>query len=160
MKDYVEEPKFKGFYIIFAIAILWLGLQSTNLSNQVVEELPNPPMIELINEERTKVGEKPLQLVKRLNTTAEDKACDMRDRHYFNHIDPDGKMSWHLLIEVGIDYDQAGENIAENFYNSTEVMTAWMKSPQHKANILDADFTEVGYAQCGKYTVQHFAKLK
>jgi uncharacterized protein YkwD len=37
-----------------------------------------------------------------------------------------------------------GENIAYGFTSAAEVMTAWMNSPGHRANILGASFTEIG----------------
>jgi uncharacterized protein YkwD len=38
----------------------------------------------------------------------------------------------------------AGENIAEGQRTSADVMTAWMDSSRHRANILSRDYTELG----------------
>jgi len=37
-----------------------------------------------------------------------------------------------------------GENVAVGFTSASEVVTAWMSSPAHQANILDPNFTEIG----------------
>lgn len=37
-----------------------------------------------------------------------------------------------------------GENVAVGFTSASEVVTAWMNSPPHQANILSANFTEIG----------------
>lgn len=37
-----------------------------------------------------------------------------------------------------------GENVAVGFTSASEVVTAWMNSPPHQANILDPNFTEIG----------------
>lgn len=38
----------------------------------------------------------------------------------------------------------AGENIAEGQHTAADVMTAWMDSSRHRANILSRDYTELG----------------
>jgi len=43
-------------------------------------------------------------------------------------------------------YHTVGENIAGGQKSLDEVMKAWMKSPGHCANIMKADYTEVGVA--------------
>ena len=40
----------------------------------------------------------------------------------------------------------AGENLAVNFSDSQDVTNAWMNSPEHRANILNGDFTQIGIA--------------
>ena len=41
-------------------------------------------------------------------------------------------------------FAKAGENLAVNFYESHDVVDAWMRSPSHRENILNKDFTEIG----------------
>jgi uncharacterized protein YkwD len=45
---------------------------------------------------------------------------------------------------AGYEYTAIGENIAFGFNGANEVMTAWMNSPGHRANILDSGYTEIG----------------
>jgi uncharacterized protein YkwD len=45
---------------------------------------------------------------------------------------------------AGYDYTAIGENIAFGYSGADDVMTAWMNSPGHRANILDPGFTEIG----------------
>ena len=47
-------------------------------------------MLELVNQERAKVGAAPLKLDERLNASAQEKADDMQNRDYYGHISPDG----------------------------------------------------------------------
>jgi hypothetical protein len=79
-----------------------------------------------------------------LNRAAELKAQDMATRGYFAHTSPDGLTPWHWLNQVGYRYSSAGENLAVNFFESSDVTLAWMNSPTHRANILKNDFTEIG----------------
>lgn len=146
---------------ILAIILLWAGLSARNyLQEQKLEAYNNVPMILQINEQREKAGVGQLIVDPKLADSAMKKACDMEKRHYYEHADPDGIMSWHLIKEEGIEYKKAGENIAQGMTNPREAMVAWMASPTHKENILDPRYTEVGYATCGNYMVQHFVEPK
>jgi hypothetical protein len=79
-----------------------------------------------------------------LNQAAQEKADDMAQNGYFAHTSPDGKTPWYWLDQVGYNYSYAGENLAVNFTDSQDVTAAWMNSPEHRANILKANYTEVG----------------
>jgi uncharacterized protein YkwD len=45
---------------------------------------------------------------------------------------------------VGYKYSWLGENIAFNYPDDNSVMIAWMNSPEHRANILNPNFTQIG----------------
>ncbi len=45
---------------------------------------------------------------------------------------------------AGYEYTAIGENIAFGYTGATDVMAAWMNSSGHRANILDANYTEIG----------------
>ena len=48
------------------------------------------------------------------------------------------------LKEAGDAWAAYGENIAEGQRTAQDVVASWMKSPPHRANILDTGFTEIG----------------
>ena len=50
------------------------------------------------------------------------------------------------MEKADYDFVYAGENLAINFEDSSEVSSAWMNSPKHKENILNGNFTEIGIA--------------
>ena len=79
-----------------------------------------------------------------LDRAAQAKANDMASLGYFSHTGPDGQPPWHWFVEAGYDYHYAGENLAVRFNDSQEVVNAWMASPTHKANIVKAQYTEIG----------------
>lgn len=102
-----------------------------------------------INKERVFANLPPLKLNNKLSTAARNKALDMANQHYFSHISPvDGKKWSDFIKESNYSYEEAGENLANGFENPVEMVTAWMKSPSHKENILnkDVDETGIGYA--------------
>jgi uncharacterized protein YkwD len=67
----------------------------------------------------------------------------MAARGFFDHTDPDGKSPWDRASAAGIS-NLGGENIARGQADAQAVMTAWMNSPGHKANILNCDFKTLG----------------
>ncbi|MGC9610944.1 MAG: CAP domain-containing protein [Minisyncoccia bacterium] len=79
-----------------------------------------------------------------LDTAAKMKAEDMASKGYFAHVSPDGIDPWYWISKAGYKYSYAGENLAINFSDSEDVIKAWLNSPAHRDNILDAHFTEIG----------------
>lgn len=72
---------------------------------------------------------------------------------YFDHIRPDGSNCFTVLSEKGISYSTAGENIAGGYPSPSSVVTNWMNSEGHRANILNRSFVHLGagYADGGRY---------
>ncbi len=103
-------------------------------------------LLDQTNLQRQKAGLQPLALNDKLDQAAYLKAQDMFAKQYWAHNAPDGTQPWKWLGDVGYNYDEAGENLAKNFTTTPAVVTAWMDSPEHKANILEANYSEVGFA--------------
>jgi len=81
-----------------------------------------------------------------LQEAARLKALDMAENGYFAHTSPSGVSPWYWLEKAGYEFSAAGENLAVNFVDSSDVTKAWMNSPSHKANILNGNYTEIGIA--------------
>jgi hypothetical protein len=79
-----------------------------------------------------------------LERAAQLKADDMAAKGYFAHNSPEGLTPWHWFKAAGYNFVYAGENLAVRFYDSVDVVRAWMDSPGHRANILNSHFTEIG----------------
>jgi uncharacterized protein YkwD len=50
------------------------------------------------------------------------------------------------LAAVGYEYSRAAENVAWNQRSAQQVVNTWMSSSGHRANILNAQLTEIGAA--------------
>ena len=48
------------------------------------------------------------------------------------------------LLAAGYRYRKVAENIAAGQRDAAEVVRGWMNSPGHRANILDAELTQIG----------------
>ena len=88
-----------------------------------------------------------------LDAAAQDKANDMVANNYFAHTSPSGITPWYWFNYVGYNFSTAGENLAVNFDDSSDVTTAWMNSPEHRENILNAGFTQIGIHHFQRFTI-------
>lgn len=103
-------------------------------------------LVDLANDDRERAAIPELVVNPKLAAAAQLKANDMAQKGYFAHQTPDGYDSWHWFELVGYDYSHAGENLAVDFSESTDVEKAWMQSPTHRDNILNSKYTEIGIA--------------
>lgn len=104
-------------------------------------------VIAATNAERQAAGVPVLVENEKLNTAAERKMQDMFTRQYFEHVSPDGHGPGYIADQAGYNYIVVGENLAlGNFKDNKAILTAWMNSPGHRANIVSDKFTEIGVA--------------
>lgn len=101
-------------------------------------------ILALINEKRRENNLAPLSLSRELSESATKKATDMFHENYWAHISPTGISPWSFITSSGYQYVYAGENLAKDFNYSDEVVSAWMNSPTHRANILKPEYTDIG----------------
>ena len=115
-------------------------------------------VIRLVNEQRVKNGLNPLTENWELSRVARYKSQDMVDNRYFSHTSPTYGSPFQMIRAFGISFRQAGENIAYGQRTPQAVVNAWMNSSGHRANILNASYTQigVGYVAAGNYWTQMF----
>jgi uncharacterized protein YkwD len=81
-----------------------------------------------------------------LDLAAANKARDMFSKDYWAHNAPDGTTPWVFIKGAGYNYVYAGENLARGFSSASDVVTAWMNSPEHRQNVLSPNYQNVGFA--------------
>ena len=115
-------------------------------------------VLDLVNRERAVYGLESLSLDDTLSRYAAVKSQDMHDNAYFSHTSPTYGSPFDMMKSFGISYNYAGENIAMGYATPEAVMTSWMNSPSHRANILSSNFTRmgIGYVEDGNYWTQWF----
>lgn len=131
-----------------------LTIPETDLSVRAYEQ----EVIRLTNIERAKYGLKPLTEDWELSRVARYKSQDMHDRRYFDHNIPTYGTPFQMMKSFGLTYRSAGENIAMGYRTPQAVVTGWMNSSGHRANILNSSYTKigVGYVADGNYWTQQF----
>jgi uncharacterized protein YkwD len=71
---------------------------------------------------------------------------DMVAAQYFSHTGSDGSSVGQRATEAGYVWHALGENIAAGQGSVAAVMSSWMASPGHCANIMQARFRDLGVA--------------
>lgn len=101
-------------------------------------------LLETNNDRRANVRQA-LTLDTKLSEAAQRKANDMVQKDYWSHTSPSGQQPWQFIIDSGYQYRAAGENLAYGFTSANSVLNGWMKSQEHRANLLDSTYTQVGF---------------
>ena len=113
---------------------------------------PQTEMLAYINTARAQAHLAPLVLSSKLSNGAYLKSQDMAVEEYFSHYSPTYGSMTEMMKTLGIAYRAAGENIAK--HGSVQgAHEAFMNSAEHRANITNAAFKQVGlgFYQRGNY---------
>ena len=115
-------------------------------------------VIRLVNEVRRENGLKALTANWELSRVARYKSQDMLNKGYFSHTSPTYVTPLQMMKAFGLSFRTAGENIARGYSTPQAVVNGWMNSSGHRANILNASYTQigVGYVAQGNYWTQMF----
>ncbi|POX52526.1 RNA polymerase [Streptomyces sp. Ru71] len=120
-------------------------------------------VIALVNKERQAAGCAPVTDDDRLRDAAQAHSDDMAARDYFDHVSPDGTDPGARITAAGYRWSTYGENIAKGQQTAQSVMTSWMNSPGHRANILNCSFKNLGVGihdgDGGPWWTQDFGSL-
>lgn len=131
--------------LLVAGLVGWSNLQRPVVLGEKTD-VTQERLLAATNEQRQSEGLRSLTLDKRLNIAATLKAQDMLNDQYWSHEAPDGTTPWQWFQAAGYDYGYAGENLARGFHTAGGVVTAWMNSPEHRQNIMNSDYQDVGFA--------------
>jgi uncharacterized protein YkwD len=121
----------------------------TSINLPVINNIPaynnDSLILKYTNKERSLAGLNILSSNLLLDQIASLRADDLFDNQYFEHESPDGHSATDLTKTVGYDYVYIGENLAlGNFDGEKGIVSAWMDSPGHRANILSDKYSELG----------------
>lgn len=136
-----------GYVIVFLFTNFYV-FPNLKIDNGTVfaASLNSDSIIELTNKERQKSGLNSLTKNQKLVNAAIAKGNNMLKYQYWSHYGPNGETPWMFIENAGYKYVYAGENLAKDFLSEKDVVTAWMNSTTHKANILNPTFREIGVA--------------
>lgn len=117
-----------------------------------VNEAFEQRVVELTNIERAKQGLPPLKRNTNLANAARYHSADMAQDNYFNHdtYDRSGDNlilkcnTWSRILAYYSSTSYRGENIAAGYTSPEAVVSGWMNSSGHRANILGPNFSEIG----------------
>ncbi|WP_458414014.1 CAP domain-containing protein [Schinkia sp. CFF1] len=83
---------------------------------------------------------------------------EMFEEEYFSHSSPTyGNLS-DRLVNGGVNFTAAGENIAARYVDAISVVAGWLNSKGHRTTLLNKDFTHLGVGVYEKYYTQNFIR--
>jgi uncharacterized protein YkwD len=110
-------------------------------------------LIDLVNQERTARGLKPLTVDMSLVRLAKEKSHEMASTGEVAHY---ARSKFHSILDAaGVSYKMAGENLAKAG-SLTRVHNGLMNSSGHRANILSSAYTHIGVGIV-KYGTMYYA---
>lgn len=140
-------------------------------ASNVAHVKPNPPtrseLLALVNKERAKYGVAPLKESPILDKSAQWKATDEVNHHYFGHVKPGttGNDGLDYLNSLHPPCSYISENIVWNVDPTTHKemdntaegsVKAWIASPPHHKAMIDPRYTLTGFGIDGTQVTEHF----
>lgn len=141
-----EATVFVLALVIFVELLFVLPVVGIFTHSNYFAEILSAVLVDSANADRVKLSEQTLKVNPLLVQAAQLKANDMAAKGYFAHVSPTGVDPWYWFGQAGYKYVRAGENLGVNFSDSKDLHTAWMNSPGHRANIVNANYSEIGIA--------------
>lgn len=112
--------------------------------NEALREGFEYQLFDLTNASRVKQGLSVLEWEEAVRETARKHSTDMAENEFFNHTNLQNETFSDRLINDGIRFIVAGENLAYGQFSSIFAHQGLMNSPGHRENILYKDFTKLG----------------
>jgi uncharacterized protein YkwD len=81
-----------------------------------------------------------------LERAAAEHSQDMANHNYFDHTGRDGSSVAMRATRAGYKWKTVGENLASGIMTPEEVVSGWVGSPHHCANLMDGRFTQMAVA--------------
>ncbi len=160
----------KSIGVLFLTAVLFsscggssTGDHAISLGGLTVNGVPYKTQVEqvlvLVNQARADNGLSPLSWNQKLSSAAQSYAQVLSDWGTLSHTGPDGSSPGDRITAAGYSPRTWGENIAYGYATPDAVVTGWMNSSGHRANILGSAYKEIGIGVAGtstRYWVQDF----
>lgn len=136
-----------GTLIIFAVGFFSALILALTAVPAHADTLDASQIIVQVNAQRATQGIPALTINNDVAKAAQAKANDESNRGYFSHTSPEGIYASRNFLDQYVGntgYSYFGENLAEGFVDVPSLMSGWMNSTLHRANILSKNYTETG----------------
>ncbi|MCX4640552.1 hypothetical protein HEP86_00910 [Streptomyces sp. RPA4-5] len=101
-------------------------------------------VVELVNAQRAQHGCGPLTVDARIQRAAQAHSDDMAARNFYDHVTPEGVDPGTRMTKAGYSWGSYAENIFKSPKDPATAVDGWMKSPGHRANILNCSYKDTG----------------
>jgi len=150
----IADPAFHEVGIAWNGSHLWVVLAAARGVPGDAAEV-SERVLGLVNDARSRqrqcgsqmfAAAKPLTLNVKLGRAALLHSQDMATYSFIEHPGRDGSTPAQRVTRVGYQWASVGENVAAGAGTPEEVMAGWLASPGHCANIMGAQYSELGIA--------------
>jgi uncharacterized protein YkwD len=137
---------------VLVLALVVCAAPAASAKNKATLDSFETAVFQKLNQTRTSHGLAPLRLSARLTTASNAHSMEMAYDGYFDHSSRDGTPFWKRVDEwygsSGYRFWSVGENLlwASPGLTPDRAIAMWMASPEHRANILNAQWREIGIA--------------
>ena len=147
----------KSFVLLFAVVLAAVALTApasarnegpTSASSGV--SALEAAVLSNVNQIRAQHGLRALKFSNRLSAAANQQSESMGAKGFFGHNSADGSAFWKRIRRYYTDrnyrYWSVGENLlwSSPDVDATQALDLWMKSPEHRANLLSKKWREIG----------------
>ena len=147
----------KSFVLLFAVVLAAVALTApasarnegpTSASSGV--SALEAAVVSNVNQIRAQHGLRALKLSNRLSAAADQQTEAMGTKGFFGHNSADGSAFWKRIRRYYTDrnyrYWSVGENLlwSSPDVDAAQALDMWMKSPEHRANLLSKRWREIG----------------
>lgn len=111
----------------------------------------------MANRHRDQSGLPQMRLDPDLSRVAQNFACDMARRGFFDHTSPDGLDPFDRMRAGGVRFSAAAENIAKGYRSHERAFQGWLDSSGHRRNLDNPTYRRQGVGVCAGHWVHLFA---
>jgi uncharacterized protein YkwD len=88
----------------------------------------------------------------RVQSTYQDRISTM------THTGDGGSNAGQRMAASGFNWSRWGENVGWNYPDASAMLVGWLNSPGHCTNIMNPEFTHIGWARVGTYDTMDLAR--
>lgn len=149
----VRTTALRGLQVaVLVLALVVCAVPAASAKNNATLDSFETAVFQKLNQTRVDHGLTPLRLSMRLTTASNAHTVEMADDGYFDHSSRDGTPFWKRVDQwygsSGYRFWSVGENLlwASPGLTPDKAIAMWMASPEHRANILNPQWREIGIA--------------
>ncbi len=134
--------------VVLAAALVVVGAPSDRSSAATALDSEEQLFLNLLNQYRQQNGLGTLIIDSNIEDASRWMSTDMGIHNYFSHIDSLGRDPFQRMCDFGYCYNTwKGENLAAGTSSAQVAFDLWKGSPDHNANMLNAEYKVIGIAR-------------
>lgn len=143
--------QFRTYGITAALGLFSLGgalPQCAPAPAPAIEQVSNvqDSVVASVNQHRAQAGRRPVVVDSRLAAAARDHSAHMARERIMTHVGAGWTNAGQRMSAAGYRWSTWAENVAAGQTTPAQVMSAWMNSAGHRANILNGNVVHIGIA--------------